>query len=65
MMGADTVATPGKALDPQYVVQTDGFVLLSAGPDQLWGPRRLNIPLDSNNRADDVTNFNRGEKNQR
>jgi prepilin-type N-terminal cleavage/methylation domain-containing protein len=63
MMGADT--TNGKALNPQYVVQTDGFALLSAGPDQLWGPKRLDIPLDIHNRADDVTNFNRTETNER
>jgi len=59
MMGADPAN--GKALNQPYVVQTDGFVLLSAGPDQLWGPQRVDIPLDSRNRADDVTNFNRSE----
>jgi len=59
MMGADT--GNGNALNPQYVVQTDGFVLLSAGPDQLWGPKRLDLPIDTHNRADDVTNFNRSE----
>lgn len=61
MMGADTVGTPGKALNPLYVVQTDGFVLFSAGPDQLWGPRNVDLPIDSRNRADDVANFNRSE----
>jgi len=59
MMGADTA--DGKALNPLYVVQTDGFVLLSAGPDQLWGPKRFDLPIDTHNRADDVTNFNRSE----
>lgn len=58
MMGADST---GKAVTPAYVVKTDGFILWSAGPDGLWGPKDPTQPISSRNRADDVANFDRSE----